>query len=161
MAGLTKDTKYYYAIEIDGVLDLNFIVTFKTIKVNEPFSFSFIVSSCCLLLNNSVVFDSFRAEDPSFFLLQEIFFYANSVTNNLTLSTSKQPALYKNVTYYPLAEGAGEQPIYQSFKVGRVRFILSDLRSTIFIANKKDIVDMKNRKKVYRNPISRDQPLII
>lgn len=33
------------------------------------------------------------------------------------------------VPHYPLAAGAGDHPIYQSFSVGRVKFILTDLRS--------------------------------
>ncbi len=33
------------------------------------------------------------------------------------------------VPHYPLAAGAGDVPIYQAFTVGRVRFILTDLRS--------------------------------
>lgn len=33
------------------------------------------------------------------------------------------------VPHYPLAAGAGDVPVYQAFTVGRVRFILTDLRS--------------------------------
>jgi len=33
------------------------------------------------------------------------------------------------VPHYPLAEGSGDVPIYQSFWIGRVKFILTDLRS--------------------------------
>jgi alkaline phosphatase D len=33
------------------------------------------------------------------------------------------------VPHYPLAAGSGDVPIYQSFTIGRVRFILTDLRS--------------------------------
>ncbi|HEX5758867.1 MAG TPA: alkaline phosphatase D family protein [Thermoanaerobaculia bacterium] len=33
------------------------------------------------------------------------------------------------VPHYPLAAGRGDVPIYQSFRVGRVRFVLTDLRS--------------------------------
>lgn len=33
------------------------------------------------------------------------------------------------IPHYPLAAGAGDVPIYQSFSVGRVKFILTDLRS--------------------------------
>src|SRR6185369_569902 len=31
--------------------------------------------------------------------------------------------------HYPLGAGAGDVPIYQAFTIGRVRFILTDLRS--------------------------------
>lgn len=33
------------------------------------------------------------------------------------------------VPHYPLVEGSGDVPIYQAFSVGRVRFIVTDLRS--------------------------------
>lgn len=33
------------------------------------------------------------------------------------------------IPHYPLAAGSGNVPIYQSFEIGRVKFILSDLRS--------------------------------
>src|SRR5690606_17415587 len=33
------------------------------------------------------------------------------------------------VPHYPLAAGSGNVPIYQAFTIGRVRFILCDLRS--------------------------------
>jgi hypothetical protein len=42
------------------------------------------------------------------------------------------------VPHYPLASGEGDVPIYQSFAVGRVKFILTDLRSERDDAKKKD-----------------------
>ena len=172
ISGLIKDTRYYYAIEIDGSIDLGFIGTFKTVKVNEPYSFSFVASACSPLGNNSAVFDSIRLKDPTFFFITGDFFYADISTNlvtpyrsayNQTLTLSNHFNLYKNVPivymwddhdfgpnnsnslspsrsaaissykenvpHYPLAAGVGEQPIYQAFTIGRVRFIASDLRS--------------------------------
>jgi prolyl oligopeptidase len=42
------------------------------------------------------------------------------------------------VPHYPLAAGGGDEPIYQSFAVGRVKFILTDLRSERDPADQKD-----------------------
>jgi phosphodiesterase/alkaline phosphatase D-like protein len=42
------------------------------------------------------------------------------------------------VPHYPLAAGAGDVPIYQTFVVGRVKFILSDLRSERSPASQRD-----------------------
>ena len=42
------------------------------------------------------------------------------------------------VPHYPLAAGGGDEPIYQSFTVGRVKFILTDLRSERDPADQKD-----------------------
>lgn len=54
-------------------------------------------------------------------------------TNNSDSTSPARPAArqsYQALTpHYPLAEGRGDVPIYQAFSVGRVRFILTDLRS--------------------------------
>src|SRR5712664_4051358 len=42
------------------------------------------------------------------------------------------------VPHYPLAAGAGAVPVYQTFAVGRVKFILTDLRSERDDVKKKD-----------------------
>jgi phosphodiesterase/alkaline phosphatase D-like protein len=42
------------------------------------------------------------------------------------------------VPHYPLAAGGGDAPIYQTFAVGRVKFILTDLRSERDPADQKD-----------------------
>lgn len=46
------------------------------------------------------------------------------------------------IPHYPLAAGQGDVPIYQTFTVGRAKFILTDLRSARDKSNKKD--DDKN-----------------
>jgi alkaline phosphatase D len=43
--------------------------------------------------------------------------------------TNARRAYQEYVPHYPLAAGSGDVPIYQAFTIGRVRFILSDLRS--------------------------------
>jgi phosphodiesterase/alkaline phosphatase D-like protein len=43
--------------------------------------------------------------------------------------TAARIAYAENVPHYPLALGGGETPISQTFAVGRVKFILTDLRS--------------------------------
>lgn len=43
--------------------------------------------------------------------------------------TNARLAYQEYVPHYPLAAGSGNVPIYQSFTIGRVHFILSDLRS--------------------------------
>ena len=53
--------------------------------------------------------------------------------NNSNRKSSSHEAARKTyeeyVPHYPLAAGGGDQPIYQTFSVGRVKFILTDLRS--------------------------------
>jgi alkaline phosphatase D len=43
--------------------------------------------------------------------------------------TAARLAYQEAVPHYPLAAGAGDVPIHQAFTVGRVRFLLTDLRS--------------------------------
>jgi prolyl oligopeptidase len=45
------------------------------------------------------------------------------------------------VPHYPLASGAGDVPIYQSFTVGRAKFILTDLRSERDSVAKRDTAE--------------------
>jgi prolyl oligopeptidase PreP (S9A serine peptidase family)/phosphodiesterase/alkaline phosphatase D-like protein len=51
---------------------------------------------------------------------------------------SARRAYEEYLPHYPLAAGGGDQPIYQSFSVGRVKFILTDLRSERDDVKKKD-----------------------
>ncbi|CAA9324265.1 MAG: hypothetical protein AVDCRST_MAG56-7064 [uncultured Cytophagales bacterium] len=43
--------------------------------------------------------------------------------------TNARQAFQEYVPHYPLAAGSGNVPVYQAFTIGRVHFILSDLRS--------------------------------
>ena len=49
--------------------------------------------------------------------------------------TNARQAYREYVPHYPLAAGAGNEPIYQAFTIGRIRFILTDLRSVRGIGN--------------------------
>lgn len=171
VTGLSPDTRYYYAIEIDGALDRTRSGRFRTFP-EGAFSFRIALSSCAETGSNHAVFDTIRREDPLFFLHLGDFHYEDIVKNDralyrrafdTVLTSPAQSALYRHVplvyiwddhdfgpndaygadlggsaarlTYreyvphYPLAVGDGDLPIYHAFSVGRVRFILTDLRS--------------------------------
>jgi hypothetical protein len=49
--------------------------------------------------------------------------------------TNARLAYQEYVPHYPLAFGSGNVPIYQSFTIGRIHFILSDLRSMRGVGN--------------------------
>ncbi|MCS7073846.1 MAG: alkaline phosphatase D family protein, partial [Bacteroidia bacterium] len=53
----------------------------------------------------------------------------NGAGNSLPGTENARRVYREFVPHYDLPAGTGNQPIYQSFKVGRVRFILTDLRS--------------------------------
>lgn len=53
----------------------------------------------------------------------------NRVGSNLTGTASARQAYQEYIPHYPLVAGSGNVPIYQAFTIGRVRFLLTDLRS--------------------------------
>jgi phosphodiesterase/alkaline phosphatase D-like protein len=56
--------------------------------------------------------------------------YGSNNSNASSRSRAAARAVYQEaVPHYPLAAGAGDVPIYQAFSIGRVRFIVTDLRS--------------------------------
>jgi len=65
--------------------------------------------------------------------------------NNSNRKASSHEAALKTyeeyVPHYPLASGEGDVPIYQTFTVGRAKFILTDLRSERDEAKKKDTAE--------------------
>ena len=56
--------------------------------------------------------------------------YCGDNTNSFAVGRTNARLVYQEyVPHYPLPAGSGNVPIYQSFIVGRIRFILTDLRS--------------------------------
>ncbi|HYV30874.1 MAG TPA: alkaline phosphatase D family protein, partial [Candidatus Binatia bacterium] len=165
------ETRYYYALEVNGRLDRVKRGEFRTFPEGRA-SFSIAFASCARTASTSDVFDRIREHRPLFFMNMGDFHYLNITTNlrsrfragyDTVLASPQQADLYRHVPFvymwddhdfggnsstresrsheaarltyqeyvphYPLAAGAGNVPIYQSFNVGRVKFILSDLRS--------------------------------
>jgi prolyl oligopeptidase len=171
LLGLKPDTRYYYALEVNGRLHRTKAGQFRTFP-QRPESFTIAFASCARTGSTSDVFDRIREHDPLFYMNMGDFHYLNIATNSrarfragydTVLASPEQADLYRSVplvyiwddhdfggnnvgrssrsheaarlTYqeyvphYPLAAGHGNIPIYQSFSVGRVKFILTDLRS--------------------------------
>src|SRR5439155_15249023 len=56
--------------------------------------------------------------------------YGGNNSSRTAASHSAARSVYEEyVPHYPLPAGKGDNPIYQAFTAGRVRFILTDLRS--------------------------------
>ncbi len=166
---LRPATRYHYAVEIDGRLDLVRSGTFTTFP-DGPSSFRFTVGSCARVGSNGRVYDAILEEQPLFHVIAGDFHYGDIPDDDrerydevidLTLRRPAQAALYRstpiayvwddhdygvndadsfspsrlaamrgyraNVPHYELADEVS--PIYQSFDVGRVRFLLTDARS--------------------------------
>lgn len=171
---LLPHTKYYYAVQSEGILDASSedIGSFTTFA-NGPFSYSFTIGSCAINSNHRV-FDVMRNMSPDFYICMGDLHYwnPNSATNinihrapyedvltkpRLARFLKQTPIVYmwddhdfsgndsdssfvgkqnarlayhEYVPHYPLAFGPGQwNPIAQAFTAGRVRFILTDLRS--------------------------------
>lgn len=173
---LQPDTKYYYALEIDGSVDTATTGEFRT-PPDNPFSFTFTASSCASetydLETSDAVFKLLSEQDALFFLHLGDLHYRNIDKNDRSLfrkairataGSDIQQQLYQKmplayiwddhdygddnsdgtspsreaarltyqefVPHYPLGVGgSGDVPIYQAFTIGRVRFVLTDLRS--------------------------------
>lgn len=173
--GLAQQTKYYYAVESDGILDASFEDkgSFTTFA-NGAFSYSFVIGSCAVQSNHKV-FDAMGNMSPNFYINMGDLHYDNP-NSNIDINIHRMPyensvlskpilarflkktpiayvwddhdfsgnnsdssfvgkenariAYHEYVPHYPLAFGSGPtKPIAQSFTVGRVHFILTDLRS--------------------------------
>ncbi len=102
VAGLAPDTDYYYAIELDGLLDTARVGRFTTFPVG-PASFTFTVGADSRTGSNGMVFDAVRRTDPLLFLNLGDFFYGDVDRNDpdlyrrqyqANLTAPAQAALY-------------------------------------------------------------------
>jgi alkaline phosphatase D len=65
-------------------------------------------------------------------------FGGNNSTSDSPSREAARRVYQEFAAHYPLPAGAGDVPIYQAFTVGRVRFILTDLRSERSSTREKD-----------------------
>lgn len=176
LGGLASDTAYFYAIELDGVLQTAAAKTgtFRTLPPPGPASFRFGFSSCGDWLEpGQFVHRTILTENLRFFIhmgdlnyrdtdVNDPVPYRSNYINSLNLSpelgdlfrqlptsyiwddhdfsgntsdrtsngrTAHRKVYREMVPHYPLPAGGPNAAIHQSFQCGRVRFILSDLRS--------------------------------
>lgn len=107
VSGLTANTQYYWATEVDGNLDTNHAGTFKTLPTAlTPSSFSFAASADGGSSSNIAVYDHIRSRDPLFFIHSGDLFYHDITTDDVTLyqrafrntlGQGRQAGLYRNV----------------------------------------------------------------
>jgi len=171
LQGLTPETTYRYALEVNGQLDTTRSGRVRTFA-DGPFSFRVAFGSCAQTGSTHPVFDVIRRRQPDLFLhLGDMHYEDIDVAEREAFRTAyqrvhaspAQSALFRStalayvwddhdygpnnssrrapgqseaqrvyreyVPHYPLAQGGGTEPIYQAFTVGRVRFLITDLRS--------------------------------
>lgn len=172
ISGLAPASTYYYAVEIDGVLDTLTRGQFETFPEFGAGVFTIALGSCAATGSNHAVFQTIRAHSPLLFLHMGDFHYQNIAVNDAgvfraaydaVLSSPNQSALYRStavdytwddhdygpnnsdstapgrtasrltyqeyVPHYPLVAGTGDVPIFHTFTIGRVAFIVTDSRS--------------------------------
>ncbi len=105
ITGLTPDTDYYYAVEVDGVLDTGMQGRFHTFPVGAA-DFRFVFAGDANRGSDQPVFDAIREENPLFFLNPGDLYYADISSNDIdlyrqafydTLTAPRQQALYQAV----------------------------------------------------------------
>ncbi len=170
-SGLVPRQRYYYALEVGGILDTEKVGRFQTFPLDTG-TFTIALGSCAQTGSNSTSFAAIHALDPLFFFHLGDFHYLNIGVNDpnlfrqayeTVLASPNQSRLYQDfamayiwddhdfgpnnsdstspsrpasrqtyreyVPHYPLAAGGGNAPIYYTFDVGRVHFIVCDSRS--------------------------------
>jgi hypothetical protein len=104
--GLAPDRTYHYAVEVDGVADLDKAGRFSTFPDGAA-SFRFAFGSCSRLGSNGAVYDAAREAEPAFFLVTGDWFYADIASNDAgafrdayetTLTAPAQAALYRSTS---------------------------------------------------------------
>jgi phosphodiesterase/alkaline phosphatase D-like protein len=104
VTGLAPGRRYFYGVEMDGVVDRGRLGRVRTTAPGAH-SFTFAFGGCARVGSNGAVFDAIRARDPLFFLLLGDFFYANIDVNDpeefrnqyeRALSRPAQAALYRS-----------------------------------------------------------------
>jgi phosphodiesterase/alkaline phosphatase D-like protein len=105
IAGLSPNTQYYYACEVDGVIDAAHTGRFHTNTDNEA-SFTFALASCALTGSNHAVFETIRQRNPLFFFHMGDMHYQNIGVNDrnvfrqayeTVLTTPNQARLFRDV----------------------------------------------------------------
>ncbi|MCB0154545.1 MAG: alkaline phosphatase family protein [Anaerolineae bacterium] len=105
ISGLQPNRQYYYAIEVDGVIDLTRRGKFRTFPAG-PASFSFAFGSCAETGSAHPIFETIRRRNPLFFLHTGDMHYLDIAANDrnlfrqayeTVLASPTQAALYREV----------------------------------------------------------------
>ncbi len=166
---LTPDTRYTYAVEVDGQIDAARMGGFRT-PAAGAFDFTVAFSACARTGSNGAVFDEIASHDPILYIATGDLFYGDFTVNRPewfrdayteVLTAPAQASLYRHVPiayvfddhdfgpnnasgrspsapaaqetfrafvpHAPLVEERG--PIHRAFTIGRVTFVVTDLRS--------------------------------
>jgi phosphodiesterase/alkaline phosphatase D-like protein len=81
LTGLTPNTEYRYAVEVDGVLDVYRRGSFRTFPTG-PASFTVAVGACARTGSNGAVFDAINATEPLLYIVAGDIHYENVTTND-------------------------------------------------------------------------------
>ncbi|MCU0447479.1 MAG: alkaline phosphatase D family protein [Microscillaceae bacterium] len=171
ITGLTENTRYFYAVEVDGEQDAT-VGRFFTVSYSAH-SYNFVVSACATS-SNHIIFPKMDSLAPQFYLNTGDLHYTDPNSSDVNahrqpyevevLSKTRAANFFKRrwfaymwddhdysgdgsdslspgrasarqayreyVPHFALPAGNGDRAIYQAFTIGRVRYIMTDLRST-------------------------------
>jgi phosphodiesterase/alkaline phosphatase D-like protein len=105
VSGLTPATRYHYAVEVDGTVDLTKRGTFRTAPEGAS-SFTIAFGACATTGSDSPVFDTIRQADPLFFFHTGDLHYEDIATADTglfrgaydrVLASPRQSRLYRDV----------------------------------------------------------------
>lgn len=105
MGGLTQNIQYYYALEVNGSIDLSLTGKFRTFPAGSA-SFTFALGACAWTGSNASTFNTIRQLAPLFFFHLGDFDYEDIAVNDravyrqtfeAVLSSPSQSQLYRNV----------------------------------------------------------------
>jgi hypothetical protein len=105
IGGLIPNIQYYYALEVNGAIDLTLTGKFRTFPAGSA-SFTFALGSCAWTGSNASTFNTIRQLDPLFFFHLGDFDYENIAVNDrnvyrqtfeTVLSSPAQSQLYRSV----------------------------------------------------------------
>jgi hypothetical protein len=93
VGSLVPDRRYYYALEVDGVLDTTRVGRFKTFPADSG-SFTFAFASCARTKSDHEVFETIRTHDPLFYFQLGDLHYRNIAVNDRNVYRAAYDTLF-------------------------------------------------------------------
>lgn len=97
ITGLAPNQQYYYALEVDGAMDLSVTGRFRTFP-EGPASFSFALGSCAWTGSNAPTFTTIRQLNPLFFFHTGDLHYEDIAVNNRAIFRQAYEAVLGSAT---------------------------------------------------------------
>jgi alkaline phosphatase D len=135
LENLEPDTLYHYSVEVEDRRSVHGrLRTFS----NGPLSFRVAFASCASTGSNHKIFSTIKNLEPGLFIHMGDFHYENINRNDPRRYRRAFDRVLKAPRQADLFSHVEARTIHQAFSVGRVRFILTDLRAERSPAGQQD-----------------------